>query len=93
MDTPQTADSSIFKAPADVHRFSLAHNGRNQTKIYPGGADCKPLSKSSLLLMSAQSARELSLAHHLALVACRGDSGNRHQITELVCSVYMAYFL
>jgi hypothetical protein len=27
MDTPQTADSSIFKAPADVHRFSLARNG------------------------------------------------------------------
>jgi hypothetical protein len=26
MDTPQTADSSIFKAPADVHRFSLARN-------------------------------------------------------------------
>jgi hypothetical protein len=24
MDTPQTADSSIFKAPADVHCFSLA---------------------------------------------------------------------
>jgi hypothetical protein len=26
MDTPQTADASIFKAPADVHRFSLARN-------------------------------------------------------------------
>jgi hypothetical protein len=26
MDTPQTADSSIFKAPADVHCFSLARN-------------------------------------------------------------------
>jgi len=24
MDTPQTADSSIFKAPADVHCFFLA---------------------------------------------------------------------
>jgi len=43
--------------------------------------------------MSAQSARELSLAHHLALAACRSDSGNRHQINELVRSVYMAYFL
>lgn len=43
--------------------------------------------------MSAQSVRELSLAHHLALAACRSDSGNRHQINELVRSVYMAYFL
>lgn len=53
----------------------------------------KPLSKSSLLPMPAQSARELSLAHHLALVACRGESANRHQINELVRSVYMAYYL
>jgi len=53
----------------------------------------KPLSKSALLPMSAQSARELSLAHHLALVACRGDHANRHQINELVRSVYMAYYL
>ena len=51
------------------------------------------LSKSSLLPMSAQSARELSLAHHLALAACRSDRGNRHQINELVRSVYMACFL
>src|ERR1700682_795751 len=32
-------------------------------------------------------------AHHLALAACRGDSASRHQINELVRSVYMAYFL
>jgi hypothetical protein len=57
------------------------------------GANRKPLSKSLLLPMSAQSAREMSLAHHLALAACRGDSANRHQINELVRSVYMAYFL
>ncbi|HMC44808.1 MAG TPA: hypothetical protein VKJ77_05730 [Caballeronia sp.] len=43
--------------------------------------------------MPAQSARELSLAHHLALSACRGDRANRHQINELVRSVYMAYYL
>ena len=53
----------------------------------------KPLSKSALLPMSAQSARELSLAHHLALAACRGERANRHQINELVRSVYMAYYL
>jgi hypothetical protein len=53
----------------------------------------KPLSKSLLLPMSAHSAREMSLAHHLALAACRSDSGNRHQINELVRSVYMAYYL
>ena len=53
----------------------------------------KPLSKSALLPMSAQSARELSLAHHLALAACRGAHANRHQINELVRSVYMAYYL
>jgi hypothetical protein len=57
------------------------------------GINRNPLSKSSLLPMSAQSAREMSLAHHLALAACRGDSANRHQINELVRSVYMAYFL
>jgi hypothetical protein len=56
------------------------------------GINRNPLSKSSLL-MSAQSAREMSLAHHLALAACRGDSANRHQINELVRCVYMAYFL
>ena len=43
--------------------------------------------------MSAHSAREMSLAHYLALAACRGDSANRYQINELVRSVYMACFL
>ena len=43
--------------------------------------------------MSAHSAREMSLAHYLALAACRGDSANRHQINELVRSAYMAYYL
>jgi hypothetical protein len=57
------------------------------------GAIRKPLTKSALLPMPAQSARELSLAHHLALAACRGDRANRHQINELVRSVYMAYYL
>jgi hypothetical protein len=57
------------------------------------GAIRKPLSKSLLLPMSAQSARDMSLAYHLALAACRADSGNRHQVNELVRSVYMAYFL
>ena len=57
------------------------------------GINRNPLSKSSLLPMSAQSAHEMSLAHHLALAACRGNSANRHQINELVRSVYMAYFL
>ncbi len=57
------------------------------------GTHPKPLSESLLLPMSAHSAREMSLAHHLTLAACRGDSGNRHQINELVRSVYMAYYL
>ncbi|AME27435.1 hypothetical protein AXG89_26725 (plasmid) [Burkholderia sp. PAMC 26561] len=43
--------------------------------------------------MAAHSAREMSLAHHLALAACRGDGGNRYQINELTRSVYMSYFL
>jgi hypothetical protein len=43
--------------------------------------------------MAAPSAREMSLAHHLALAACRGERASRHQINELVRSVYMAYFL
>jgi hypothetical protein len=66
--------------------------GTKRKSTHPG-ANRKPLSKSLLLPMAAQSARELSLAHHLALAACRSDSGNRHQINELVRSVYMAYFL
>ena len=66
--------------------------GKKRKSARPG-AIRKPLSKSLLLPMPAQSARELSLAHHLALAACRGDSANRHQINELVRSVYMAYFL
>jgi hypothetical protein len=57
------------------------------------GINRNPLSKSSLLPMSAQSARDMSLSHHLALAACRGDCGKRHQINELVRSVYMAYYL
>lgn len=57
------------------------------------GTHRKPLSKSLLLPMAAHSAREMSLAHHLALAACRGDGGNRYQINELTRSVYMAYFL
>jgi hypothetical protein len=56
------------------------------------GAIRKPLSKSLLLPMAVHSARKMSLAH-LALAACRGDSGNRHQINELVLSVHMAYYL
>lgn len=43
--------------------------------------------------MAAHLARQVSLAHHLALAACRGDGGNRHQINELTRSVYMAYYL
>jgi hypothetical protein len=66
--------------------------GTKRKSIRPG-ANRKPLSKSSLLPMSAQSARDMSLAHHLALAACRGDAANRHQINELVRSVYMAYYL
>jgi len=68
----------------------MAGNKRKSTRP---GANRKPLSKSLLLPMSAQSAREMSLAHHLALAACRGDRANRHQINELVGTVYMAYFL
>jgi hypothetical protein len=66
--------------------------GTKRKAIRPG-ANRKPLSKSLLLPMSAQSARGMSLAHHLALAACRGDAANRHQINELVRSVYMAYYL
>ncbi|WOD13547.1 hypothetical protein [Paraburkholderia kirstenboschensis] len=57
------------------------------------GTHRKPLSKSLLLPMAAQSARDISLAHHLALAACRRDSGNRHQINTLLRSVYRAYYL
>ncbi len=71
------------KADPDFSELSRYPHGRNKTKT----------PKSLLLPMAAQSAREVSLAHHLALVACRGDSGNRHQINELVRSIYRAYYL
>jgi hypothetical protein len=67
--------------------------GTKRKSTRPGAIRNPPLTKSALLPMPAQSARELSLAHHLALAACRGDNANRHQINELVRSVYMAYFL
>jgi hypothetical protein len=67
--------------------------GTKRKPIRPGAIRKLPLTKSALLPMPAQSARELSLAHHIALAACRGDSASRHQINELVRSVYMAYFL
>ena len=66
---------------------------RTKRKATRPGANRKPLSKSLLLPMAAQSARDMSLAHDLALAACRGDGGNRHQINELVRSVYMAHYL
>lgn len=53
----------------------------------------KPLSKALLLPMNQASARELSLAHHLALAACRSDRGNKHLINELARAIYMTYFL
>jgi hypothetical protein len=53
----------------------------------------KPLSKALLLPMDRASVRELSLAHHLALAACRRDGGNQHLINELARAVYMSYFL
>ncbi len=37
MDTPQTADTSIFKAPADVHCFFLARNGEGEWKVRKHG--------------------------------------------------------
>ena len=37
MDVPQTADSSIFKAQADVHRFSLARNDGTSSYQMLGG--------------------------------------------------------
>ncbi|WP_256701337.1 hypothetical protein [Caballeronia sordidicola] len=57
------------------------------------GTNRKPLSKALLLPMAAISAREMSLAHHLALAACRDENGNRYLINELTRSVYMSYFL
>jgi hypothetical protein len=66
--------------------------GTNRKPTRPG-THRKPLSKSLLLPMGARSAHKMSLVHHLALAACRGDSGNRHQINALLHSVYRAYYL
>ena len=66
---------------------------RNKQKSSRTGTNRKALSKALLLLMAAHSAREMSLAHHLALAACRDKNGNRYLINELTRLVYMAYFL
>src|SRR6202166_2732879 len=94
---PTTSSSSLRRRQqADPNFSDLCFDtrmaGTKRKPIRPG-AIRKPLSKSALLPMPAQSARELSLAHHLALAACRGDRANRHQINELVRSVYMFYYL
>jgi hypothetical protein len=66
---------------------------RTKRKATRPGVNRKPLIKRSLLPTPSHSARELSLAHHLAQVSCRSDNGSRHQINELVRSVYLAYNL
>ncbi|CAN7590507.1 hypothetical protein LJR029_002294 [Caballeronia sp. LjRoot29] len=81
------------EAAASLPNLVNPHMAGTKRKSIRPSVIRKPLSKSALLPMSAQSARELSLAHHLALAACRGERANRHQINELVRSVYMAYYL
>ncbi|MFL9934468.1 hypothetical protein P0D88_36120 [Paraburkholderia sp. RL18-103-BIB-C] len=83
---PQSAPD--FSEPC----FNTRMAGTNRKPTRPG-THGKQLSKSLLLPLAAQSARDISLAHHLALAACRGDSGNRHQIDTLLRSVYRAYYL
>ncbi|MFM0619687.1 hypothetical protein PQR37_37130 [Paraburkholderia nemoris] len=53
----------------------------------------KPLTKALLLPMDRASANEQSLAHHLALVACRSGHGNGHLVNELMRVVYLSWFL
>jgi hypothetical protein len=69
-------------------------DGRNKTKNHPPGCEPKAIEQVIAFADAPVTQRvELSLASHLALVACRSDNGSRHQINELVRSVYMAYNL
>lgn len=43
--------------------------------------------------MDRASASEQSLAHHLALVACRSGHGNGYLVNELMRVVYLSWFL
>jgi hypothetical protein len=51
----------------------------------------------ALLLRSLPLAREaadaISLTSHLALAACRRGKGNEYLLNELICAVYLVYFL
>src|SRR5258708_27030784 len=59
----------------------------------PSGSTRKRLSKSALLPMTAESARDLSLTYHLALAVCRRKNGSSYLINELARAVYRAYYL
>jgi hypothetical protein len=45
-----------------------------------------------LLPIQAGAAREISLAQHLAWVACKGKAGSAYLINELVRFVYLTYY-
>jgi hypothetical protein len=53
--------------------------------------------ESALWLRGLPLAREvsdaISLTSHLALAVCRRGKGNEHLLNELVCAVYLVYFL
>jgi hypothetical protein len=66
-------------------------NTRRQSP--PSGSTRKRLSKSALLPMTAESARDLSLTYHLALAVCRRKNGSSYLINELARAVYRAYYL
>lgn len=46
-----------------------------------------------LLPLARSSAAEVSLANHLALVACKGSGGSAYLVNELVRLVYVTYYV
>ncbi|WP_155646186.1 hypothetical protein [Burkholderia diffusa] len=54
---------------------------------------CRPLTKSELLPMPANTARALSLEHHVALSVIRNGQGNIHQFACLAKITYATFFM
>ena len=80
-------------AQAEMQMAPIKRASASAAPVGRSGRSRTPLSKSSLLPTPQHAARDLSLAHHLALATCRDGKANKHQISELLRAIYMTYYL
>jgi hypothetical protein len=59
----------------------------------PNAAKRPPLTRTQLLPLSAATVRTVSLRNHLALLAMRNGYGSAEHISELIKTLYLAYFI